>query len=417
MSKTPNPRPLSGYTILDLTVMTAGPVGTMLLGDLGADVIKVEEPERGDLARDLGTQFVNGESVQFLSQNRNKRSVRLDLKSPLGRDVFMRLAQEADVVVENFRPGTVDRLGIGYDAVRAINPRVIYASVSAFGQTGPYSGWPANDPIVQAVAGLMDMTGEADGEPVRLGVPVPDFGAAAMLAFGITAALLHRERHGEGQRLDTSLLAATLFSTIPRDGEAIRSGRAPQRLGSGHPTMVPYRNYRGSDGAYFFAACFTDKFWNNLCRALGRMDLPQDQRFCDNGVRTSNRDALDKILEGIFAAQPASYWVQRLSSADVPCALVQDYHTALTADPQVRHIGTLLNFTHPVAGEMTNLANPLNFDASPAQIDRPPPVLGQHTEEVLAQHGFSPCAIAELLRSGVVKASRIDGALNVEVLA
>lgn len=399
-------RPLDGITILDLTVMTAGPVGTMLLGDLGADVIKVEEPQGGDLARGLGTQFVAGESVQFLSQNRNKRSIRLDLKSPRGREVFMRLAASADVVVENFRPGTVDRLGIGYEDVKAVNPSVIYASVSAFGQEGPYAGWPANDPIVQAVAGLMDMTGEAGGRPVRVGAPLPDFGAAAMLAFGITAALLHRERHGEGQRLDTSLLAATLFSTIPRDGEAIRSGRAPERLGSGHPTMVPYRVYPGNDGRFFFAAAFTPKFWSNLCQAIGRPDLAADPRFQDNRARTAHREALDSILEGVFAEQPASVWVAQLSKHDVPCALVQDYHTALTQDPQVRASGAVLEFDHPLAGPMTNLANPVRLHSTPAAVRRPPPVLGQHSEEVLAEHGFDAEEIRSLFDAGVVFGSR-----------
>ena len=407
MSDTKKPRPLDGITILDLTVMTAGPVCTMLLGDLGADVIKVEEPTRGDLARNLGTQFVNGESVQFLSQNRNKRSIRLDLKSDAGREVFLRLAKDADVIVENFRPGTVDRLGIGYEAVKALNPKVIYGSVSAFGQTGPYSGWPANDPIVQAVAGLMDMTGEADGRPVRIGAPLPDFGAAAMLAFGISAALLHRERHGVGQRLDTSLLAASLFSTIPRDGEAVRSGRSPERLGSGHPTMVPYRNYQGSDGAYFFAAAFTEKFWTNLCQALSRPDLLADPRFTDNTARTANREALDDILEQTFVTRPTAEWVKLLSDRDVPCALVQDYHTALTEDPQVRHIGAVIHFNHPLVGDMTNLANPLNLHASPAEVRRPPPVLGQHTEEVLIQYGFDADEISRLMRHGVVQGSRV----------
>lgn len=399
-------RPLDGITILDLTVMTAGPVGTMLLGDFGADVIKVEEPATGDLARGLGTLFVEGESVQFLSQNRNKRSVRLDLKAPAGREVFLRLAAKADVVVENFRPCTVDRLGIGYEAVKAVNPRIIYASVSAFGQSGPYAGWPANDPIVQAVAGLMDMTGEADGRPVRVGAPLPDFGAAAMLAFGISAALLHRERHGEGQRLDTSLLGATLFATIPRDGEAVRSGHAPERLGSGHPTMVPYRNYQGSDGRYFFAAAFTPKFWQNLCAALERPDLPTDPRFADNRARTANREALDAILEEIFTSRPAQHWVERLSARDVPCALVQDYHTALTQDPQVRHNGAVLHFEHPLAGPMTNIANPVNLHGSPAEVRRPPPVLGQHTEEVLREKGFSAEEVARLLHEGTVQGTR-----------
>ena len=411
MSKETGSRlPLSGYTVLDLSVMTAGPVGTMLLGDMGADVIKVEEPARGDLARDLGNQFVHGESVQFMSQNRNKRSLRLDLKSPQGRDVFLRMAQTADVIVENFRPGTVDRLGIGYEAVRAINPRIIYASASAFGQTGPYAAWPANDPIVQAVAGLMDMTGEPGGLPVRLGAPLPDFGAAAMMALGITAALLHRERTGAGQRLDTSLLGASLFSTIPRDGEAIRSGKAPSRLGSGHPTMVPYRNYQGSDGKYFFAACFTEKFWRNLCQVLDRADLLTDARFIDNTRRTENREHLDAILEEIFATQPASHWVQVLSQADVPSAAVQDYHTALTADPQIKHIGAVLHLDHPVAGPLTNLANPINFHGSPTQVRHPPPVLGQHSAEVLRQFGFSQEEIDGLTSQGVVRGSRLDDA-------
>ena len=407
MSEQAKQLPLSGYTILDLSVMTAGPVSTMLLGDMGADVIKVEEPKRGDLARDLGNQFINGESVQFLSQNRNKRSLRLDLKSPKGREVFLRLAKNADVIVENFRPGTVDRLGIGYEAVRAVNPKIVYASASAFGQSGPYAGWPANDPIVQAVAGLMDMTGEPGGLPVRVGAPLPDFGAAAMMALGITTALLHRERTGEGQKLDTSLLSAALFSTIPRDGETVRSGKSPARLGSGHPTMVPYRNYEGSDGQYFFAACFTDKFWNNLCNALGRPELIDDERFKNNTQRTANRHQIDGILEDEFAKQPAAHWVKTLSDADVPCAMVQDYHTALTIDPQVKHIGAVIEMNHPVAGPMTNLANPVNLHGTPAEMRRPPPVLGEHSEEVLKQNGFTAKEMDELLTSGVVRASRL----------
>ncbi|MGF6653472.1 crotonobetainyl-CoA:carnitine CoA-transferase CaiB-like acyl-CoA transferase [Paraburkholderia youngii] len=388
--------PLSGYRILDLTVMTAGPVGTVLLADLGADVIKVEEPKAGDLSRNLGNQFVEGESVQFLSQNRNKRSIRLDLKSPKGRDAFLRMAEQADVVVENFRPGTVDRLGIGYEAVKARNPMIVYASVSAFGQSGPYAAWPANDPIVQAVAGLMDMTGEAGGNPVRLGAPLPDFGAASLLAFGISAALLHRERHGEGQRIDTSLLSAALFSTIPRDGETLRSGKAPERLGSGHPTMVPYRNYQGSDGRYFFAACFTEKFWQNLCRALGREDLLSDERFVGNTARTANRHALDVILEQQFLLHTAEYWVAHLSAADVPCAIVQDYHTALTQDPQIAHNHAVVEIEHPLAGRVTNIASPVNFHGSPVAYRRAPPTLGQHTAEVLAEFGFAEEEIAAL---------------------
>lgn len=391
--------PLSGIKVLDLTVMTAGPVSTVLLADFGADVVKIEEPKAGDLSRNLGNQFVEGESVQFLSQNRNKRSIRLDLKSPQGREVFLRMVERADVVVENFRPGTVDRLGIGYEAAKARNPRIIYASSSAFGQTGPYAAWPANDPIVQAIAGLMDMTGEPGGNPVRVGAPLPDFAAAAIMAFGITAALLHRERTGEGQVVETSLLAASLFSTIPRDGETIRSGRSPERLGSGHPTMVPYRNYAGSDGKFFFAACFTDKFWQNLCHTIGRPDLLSNDMFKDNIARTANRHVLDGVLEQEFLKKTADEWVTTLTAADVPAARVQDYYTALTSDPQIQHIGTVIEMNHPLAGTMTNLANPVRLSRTPAAYRRPPPLLGQHTDELLAEFGFSPAEIRELADS------------------
>jgi formyl-CoA transferase len=374
----------------------------VLLGDLGADVIKVEEPNQGDLARNLGNQFVSGECVQFLSQNRNKRSIRLDLKSASGRNVFLRMVEQADVVGENFRPGTVDRLGIGYDVVKERNPRIIYASVSAFGQSGPYAGWPANDPIVQAVAGLMDMTGEPGGNPVRVGAPLPDFGAAAMLAFGVVSALLHRERHGVGQKIDTSLLSAALLSTIPRDGETLRSGKSPKRLGSGHPTMVPYRNYKGSDDAYFFAACFTEKFWRNLCNTLGRPEMLSDHRLADNTSRTENREALDAILEEEFAKHPADHWVNRLTSADVPCARVQDYHTALTTDPQIQHTHAVIDIAHPTVPDLTNIANPVNFHGSPASYHRPPPLLGEHSEEVLREFGFSDTETRELMGANVV---------------
>lgn len=395
-------QPLSGYRILDLTVMTAGPVGTMMMGDLGADVIKVEEIKDGELSRNMGTIFAAGESSMFLSQNRNKRSIRLDLKQPAGRDAFLAMAKSVDVITENFRPGTVDRLGIGYEAVKAINPDIVYASVSAFGQTGPYAHLPANDPVVQALSGVMAMTGEADGAPVRIGTPYPDFGAAALLAFSISAALLHRERTGEGQRIELSLLAGTIFSSIPRDGETLRTGAAPPRLGSAHPTFVPYRNYKGGDGSFFFLACFTEKFWQALCKGVNRPDLAADERFATNVARCANRAALDAELEAIFASRPTAEWLDILGKANVPAAPIQDLHQTLRHDPQVAHNKMVVELEHPSAGTVEMLALPVDFRGTPAQYRRAAPRLGEHTDEILAEFGFAADEVERLRRAGVV---------------
>jgi crotonobetainyl-CoA:carnitine CoA-transferase CaiB-like acyl-CoA transferase len=395
-------QPLSGYRILDLTVMTAGPVGTMMMGDLGADIIKVEEITDGELSRNMGTVFAAGESSMFLSQNRNKRSIRLDLKQPAGRDAFLEMAKSVDVITENFRPGTVDRLGIGYEAVKAVNPDIIYASVSAFGQTGPYAHLPANDPVVQALSGVMAMTGEADGAPVRIGTPYPDFGAAALLAFSVSAALLHRERTGEGQRIELSLLAGTIFSSIPRDGETLRSGSAPPRLGSAHPTFVPYRNYKGGDGAFFFLACFTEKFWQALCKGVNRPDLAADERFGTNVARCANRAALDAELEAIFANRPTSEWLDILGKANVPAAAIQDLHQTLRHDPQVKHNNMVVELEHPTAGKVEMLALPIDFRGTPAQYRRAAPRLGEHTDEILQEFGFPVDKIEQLRQGGVV---------------
>ena len=398
--------PLSGYRILDLTVMTAGPVGTMMLGDIGADVIKIEELQEGELSRNMGTIYVGDESCSFLSQNRNKRSVRLDLKKPEARAVFMRMAATADVVTENFRPGTLERLGIGYEAVKKVNPRIIFASISAFGQTGPYAHLPANDPIIQALSGLMAMTGDAGGDPVRVGNPAPDFGAAALLAFGVCAALLHRERTGEGQQLDLSLLGGAIFSMIPRDGETLRSGAAPPRLGSGHPAFVPYRNYRGADGELFFLSCFTEKFWSSLCDALDRADLKSDARSSSNVARCQNRAFVDGELENIFRTRSTADWLAQLAKFNVPATRVQDLNVALRQDPQIAHNQTLIAVEHPTAGKVEMLALPVNFRGTPARYERPAPILGEHSFEVLREFGFTQTEIDSLTQSGAIAGKR-----------
>ncbi len=398
--------PLSNIRILDLTVMTSGPVATMMLGDIGADVIKIEELKVGELSRSMGTIFVGDESCNFLSQNRNKRSLRLDLKKPEARAAFLRMAESADVITENFRPGTMDRLGIGYDVVKKINPRIIFASISAFGQTGPYAHLPANDPVVQALSGLMAMTGDADGEPVRVGQPCPDFGAAALLAFGVCAALLHRERTGEGQQLDLSLLDGTVFSSIPRDGETLRTGEAPPRLGTSHAMFVPYRNFRGSDGSLFFLSCFTEKFWGAVCDSIGRPELKTDSRSATNIARCKNRAFVDSELEAMFATRPTAEWLALFAKFGVPAAPVQDLNYALRKDPQLRHNKTLVSLDHPTAGKVETLALPVNFHGTPARYGRPPPILGEHSFEVLGEFGFSQTEIDSLTLCGAIAGKR-----------
>lgn len=393
--------PLEGIRILELSIMTAGPVGTMMLGDLGADVIKVEEIGRGDYSRNLGAVFRNGECTQFMAQNRNKRSLRLDLKKPEGRALLLRLAAQVDVVTENFRPGTVDKLGVGFEAVKAVNPRIVYASLSAFGQTGPYAHLPANEPVVQALSGLMAMTGEPE-RPARIGNPYPDFGGAALMAFGICAALLRRERTGEGGKVELSLLEGAMFSVIPRDGETFVTGKGPERMGTAHPVFVPYQNFKGADGGEFFLSCFTDGFWRSLCDAVGKPDWVEDARFKDNPSRCANRDQLIPALEAIFASRPVAHWVKVLGEKNVPAAPVQDLNTALREDPQVRHLGMVVEQDHPRAGKLETLRTPVNFIGAPHRFRRPPPVFGQHSEEILREFHLTDDEIAGLMAAGVV---------------
>ncbi len=394
--------PLSGVRVLDLTVMVAGPIGTLLLADLGADVIKVEEAAAGDLSRNMGTIFVNGESSQFLSSNRNKRSLRVDLKKPDGRELFLRLARNVDVITENFRPGTVDRLGIGYEAVSAINPGIIYASLSAFGQTGPYAARPANDPIVQALSGVMDSTGEADGEPTRVSFPFTDVASGITLAFGVVSALHHRLRTGVGQRLDLSLLNVTTLTSIPRDGESLVTGESPQRQGSAHGAFAPYQNFKGSDGTFFFLSCFTERLWSRLCDALGEEDWKTDARFGRNASRVANLPMLQAELNRRFAQRTTDEWIVHLSRFEVPVAKVQDLHTALTVDPQLMHNKILVEQTHPRVGTIRTLSHPVNFDRTPASYTRPPPRLGEHSTEVLHDFGLADSEIARLVASRAV---------------
>jgi crotonobetainyl-CoA:carnitine CoA-transferase CaiB-like acyl-CoA transferase len=397
---------LSGITVLDATHLAAGPWCGMMLGDLGADVIKLEPPGKGEIARQMGAVFTGGESAIVLGLNRSKRGLALDLRRPEGRAVLQRLLPRVDVFIENFRPGTVDRLGLDYESASALNPRLVYCSISAFGQDGPYRHRPANDPIIQAITGVMSVTGHP-GDPVRVGAPLPDYGAALMAAFAICAALLRRERTGRGERLDTSLLDVTLFSLGPRASEHLVSGEEVGAFGSAHPTFAPYQAFTCADGAGIYVAIITEKYWQHLCRALGRPELADDARFATNPDRVAHRAELTALFEGLFRSRPRAEWMAVLEAADVPFGPVNSVGEALS-DPQVLHNQALVSFEHPTAGAVRSLAVPLLVAGERPQAQRPPPLLGQHSEDILGELGFTAAEIADLRARGVIGSTTVE---------
>jgi crotonobetainyl-CoA:carnitine CoA-transferase CaiB-like acyl-CoA transferase len=372
--------PLEGVRVLDFTQMMAGPLCSMLLGDLGADVIKVEPPE-GDAIRKTGETFLGGETEAFLSLNRNKRSVVIDLKKEAGREAGRGLAAGADVVLENFRPGSAERLGMGYEALRALNPRLVYCSVSGFGREGPDATRPAMDPVIQAMSGIMQFTGTEQTGPLRTGFPFSDLVTPLFATIGILAALRVREREGRGQRVDLSMLNATIFGMMPREGYFFATGRTPSRLGNEHYQIAPWNTYETSDGRHLMVVAHTEKFWRALLTALAAPELGADPRFLSNGDRVRNHTELNARLAAAFRAAPLEQWTARLTSAGALFAPVRDLPEVFN-DPQVRR-EMLVELDHPTAGRITVLANPLRFSETPATVRRCPPRLGEHTAEVL----------------------------------
>ncbi|WP_433413256.1 CaiB/BaiF CoA transferase family protein [Microtetraspora malaysiensis] len=392
---------LEGLRVLDLSRILSGPFCTMILADLGADVIKVENVEGGDDTRSWGPPFQGEDAAYFHSVNRNKRGIAVDLKDPRCRELVGRLAATADIVVENFRPGTTARLGLGYEQVRAANPGVVYVSVSGYGQTGPMSREPGYDAIAQALSGVMSVTGEPDGAPVRVGVSGADLAAGMWACIGLLAALRAKERTGEGQWVDVSLLDGQISWLTYVAGGYFASGKVPRRYGSAHPTIVPYQAFPTADG-YLMVAAGNDGLWRRFARAVGIGDLAEDPRFASNPDRVRNRDELLPIIEAALARWPAREWGMRLADAGVPAGPINTVDQAL-AHPQVRARNMIGEVEHPIAGTISMVASPLKLSATATAIRTAPPEHGQHTDEVLGAMGLGATELAELRDRGAVR--------------
>jgi glutaryl-CoA transferase len=390
--------PLDGLTVLDLTRVLSGPYCTMMLADMGARVIKIEQPGRGDDTRGWGPPFLEGESAYFLSINRNKESVTLDFKPPAGRELLHQLIARADVLVENFRPGTLPKLGLDYPTLAATYPRLVYCSISGFGHTGPRQKEAGYDAVMQGEGGLMSITGSASGPPFRLGVAIADIVSGMFAAQGVTAALFARERTGRGQAVDIAMLDSVVALLSYQAGIYFATDQAPKRLGNRHPTIVPYETFHAADGDFVLAVGNDDQ-WRRFC---GVAAFPQDERFATNRQRVVNYDELKPLLDRRLHSEPRQYWIERLTAAGVPCGSVRDLHEVFT-DPQVLAREMVAELEHAKAGLLKLVGTPLKFSETPGAVRTPPPVLGEHTDAVLTRDlGLTSAHVATLRAQGVV---------------
>ena len=392
---------LEGIRVLDLTRALAGPFCTLMLGDNGADVIKVEIPGTGDDTRKWGPPFIGEESAYYLSINRNKRSLTLNLQDAQAQEVFMKLAKDIDVVVENFTPGVMGRFGLDYDAVKAVSPKVVYCSISGFGQDGPYRNRPAYDQIMQGVGGLMSITGEPDGEPQKIGIAVTDIGAGMWSAFAIMAALNHRGKTGEGQYIDISMLDAQVAWLTYQAAFFFANGEAPKRMGAAHPTLVPYQAFMCKDGKYINVAVGSERIWERFCQGMEREDLKDHPDYATNSVRVNNRGAMVSMLQEIFLTRPVAEWVEDLQAANVPCGPINDLADVF-ADPQVLARNMYLEMPHPTLGSIKQTGLPIKFSLTPGGLDRHPPLLGEHNQEILQSLGYSDADVQSLKEQSVI---------------
>lgn len=393
------PGVLQGLRVLDFSQVAAGPMCTMLLGDMGAEVIKVEPPG-GELGRQLGPPWLKGESVTFLCLNCNKKGVVIDLKQQAGVDVARRLARHCDVVVESFRPGVADRLGIGYAALREVNPKLIYCSISAYGQRGPWSRKPGVDGIVQAVSGLMSIIGTEDGPPCKVQTPAVDAVTSFLACMAVVGAVLARERFGIGQRIDVSLYNCALMLQQVSLSCFLASGEVPHRIGSAAPYAAPNEAVPTKDG-WLMVAAYQQERWSALCGLLGLAHLASDPRFADNKSRVKHRQELVQILADAFRQRTTAEWVELLEAADIICAPIATYDQVV-ASQQAKYNQVFVQVDHPVAGMLRVPGFAIGFEITPGEVRLPPPMLGEHTVEVLRAHGLSSEEVEDLCRAGVV---------------
>ncbi len=398
----PGTSPLAGMVVLDLTQIMAGPVCTMLLADMGADVIKIERPNGGDDTRRMGPPYAGGLAAGFLALNRNKRSLALNLQDDRGRQVFRRLLETADVVVENFRPGVMERLGLGYAELVQDRPSLVYCSISGFGGTGPYRNRGGFDLVAQGMSGLMSITGFPDSPPAKVGVPITDISAGTLAAYGILCAYIHALKTGQGQSVDTSLLEAGIAYTIWESALYFAEGEIPGPLGSAHRVSAPYQALRTADG-YINIGAATQATWEQFCRALGLENLIEDPKFKIPGDRKARESELAELLESTLSRECTAYWLELLDKAGVVAGPIynmeQVYH-----DPQVQAREMLIDLDDPELGILHNIGIPVKLSATPGRIRRRAPALGEHSVEVLQAAGFSEADVADLVNAGVVLA-------------
>jgi len=392
--------PLDGIRIIDLSRVVSGPFCTMTLGDMGADIIKIEEPGRGDESRAFGPPFLNGESPYFLSVNRNKKSCTLNLKSDEGLAIFHRLVRTADVVIENFRPGAMERLGLDYPQLSSIYPRLIYCSISGFGDSGQDAERPGYDLIVQGESGLMELTGHADGPPTRVGTSIADLTSALMAAQGILLALYARQTTNRGQHVRVAMLDALVSLLTFNTGNYFATGQNPTRTGNEHPSVVPYQTFRASDG-WINLAIANDKLWAKYCEAIDRIDLRDNPLFSTAPNRVANRNDLIPIITAIMLLKTVNEWITLLASAGVPCGRIRTVEE-VCANPQLTERNKVVVQPHPTIDSLKMIGLPIELSETPGRINRPPPLLGEQTNIVLKEAGYSDAEVQNFRARGIV---------------